>query len=73
MTGLKYKERKHIAVLQRRMQHLRERIGQAPLDKSMDWDKRELGALRWVIERVYGLQESVGTEKGSKRSSSEKP
>ncbi len=73
MTGLSRKEQVHIATLQRRVHHLHERIKSAPVGRCMDWDRRELSALRWIIERLYGIQERIGTEKRSKRPDSEKP
>lgn len=51
MSGLNYKERKHLEILQRRMHHLTKRIEGTP-NKDLSFDKQELSALRWVLERV---------------------
>lgn len=51
MIGLNYRERKHVEILQRRMHHLSKRVSNAP-EKDLSFDKQELAALRWAVERV---------------------
>lgn len=51
MNGLNYRERKHIEILQRRMYYLSKRVNNTP-EKDLSFDKQELAALRWAIEKV---------------------
>jgi hypothetical protein len=42
-------ERRHIAVLEKRLAHLRERVKGHP---ELTWDREEIATLKWVLETL---------------------
>lgn len=49
-SGFKRKERDRIDFIQRRIEHLKKRI--ASDSRDLSFDKQELGALSWALERI---------------------
>lgn len=62
MIELTPKEEKYIAILEKRGNHLEDRINNSPRDLS--YDKAELAALDWAIDKLTGAdQEEIPTVK----------
>lgn len=40
----------HLKMLQRRMDHLARRVANSARD--LDWDRKEMAALKWAIDRL---------------------
>lgn len=51
---------RRLSTLRRRADHLQQRIADNPGDTGMSWNRRELAALRWVLEELDPQPTSEG-------------
>ena len=52
---LTHDERKHVKILQRRLEHLATRVASCPPDRPpKSWDLAEMSALRWALATLTG-------------------